>query len=245
MIQENLLPYNQESFRESFTKTELYKKIEADHDYIIWEKFYTHWVTSPSKEMTPRHKSVTRAAPVGSFYYLQYLLDTNPRQIVDLGCGDNWFKKYIPNIWGIDGLNPGSPHYKADQHTIINDSWIQYNASKFDCLMSINALHFKPLEKIRETTVNAMKLLRRGRGFLAFNVARFLEKSETGLFSELVNSYNRPTNSVESWKPILPKLEEYIRTELYNLPASILVFDLDLTYLEDGMDGNLRIVFEK
>jgi hypothetical protein len=32
---------------------------------------------------------------------------------------------------------------------------------------------------------------------------------------------------------------------LYNLPASILVFDLDLTYLEDGMDGNLRIVFEK
>lgn len=246
MIQKNLLPYDEISFRDQFIHTDMYKQIEKDADQVVWEKFFTHWLTSPSKEITPRCKASSSIVSLTSFYYLQFLLEKNPNQIVDLGCGDNWFKKYIPCIWGIDGLRPSSPHYRADQHITINDYWIKQNKNRFDYMMSINALHFRPLETLRETTLNVMSMLRRGRGYIAFNIMRFVEKSEIGLFSDLLNNYsNRPTHEVTEWAERVPRLEEYIRQELYGLPFNILVFDLDLTYLEEGLDGNLRIVFER
>jgi hypothetical protein len=68
-----------------------------------------------------------------------------------------------------------------------------------------------------------------GRGFLTLNYMRMLERE---------NMRNIPIRD-----HIL--LEEQIRNELSALPFNLDVFEVDLTRLDNGMDGNIRIVIRK
>ena len=36
------------------------------------------------------------------YYYVNYLLEKNPKLIVDIGCGENFFKNYLDYITGVD-----------------------------------------------------------------------------------------------------------------------------------------------
>jgi hypothetical protein len=66
-----------------------------------------------------------------------------------------------------------------------------------------------------------------GRGFLALNAKRMLEKS-----SSLANLDGE-------------NLDNWVRSQFDNFPCKILVFDIDFSVLDAYMDGNIRIVFEK
>ena len=106
-IQENVNAYDVDAFKSSFIKTDLYKAIAKNYQYLHWEKFFDpmqpnafHLATkSKHRKRWPNEYSLT------PFYYLNFLLEKNPTTIYDLGCGDNSFKKYIPNIIGIDPDN--------------------------------------------------------------------------------------------------------------------------------------------
>ena len=104
----NLNPYPEQEYSAKFKQTELYRQLAADFDHVALAKFY---FTSPhlNTDATPRQmigSYSTRDFSACIFYYIDFLTKTNPTQIVDLGCGWNIFKKYIPNVIGIGAENP-------------------------------------------------------------------------------------------------------------------------------------------
>lgn len=248
MLQQNVNPYNEDSFRMQFMQTELYQKIANEIEIMVWNKSFTGWLQKPSKDITLRRKYFARIASMSAFYYLQFLLEKNPKQILDLGCGDNWFKRYIPQIWGIDGLPRKSKWFMADESSLINDYWLQTRKNSIESLMTINAMHFLPIENVRERVINLISSVKfGGRGYIALNVSRLVEESNIEEFKYLIgkNFTNKTSNNSSEYFECVKKVDEYLRIQLFDLPANVLVFDLDLTYMEEGLDGNLKIVFER
>lgn len=118
----NLNPYYAPQFKQTFKRTEIYKKLILDFDEndLIWDKFFllspfvqrrknlnnTKLRTSqPNASMeTPRAKFSDKFS-ASIFYYLMPLIEHGYTTIYDLGCGKNMFKTYIPSLIGIGGEN--------------------------------------------------------------------------------------------------------------------------------------------
>ena len=95
---EDIQPYNAVEFRRRFINTQLYQQLTRDFDEITfsstWEGF-GHG--TPRQHWADRSLWRTKFSAV-PFYYLEFLTQQNPKEIYDLGCGWNVFKRYIPNI---------------------------------------------------------------------------------------------------------------------------------------------------
>jgi hypothetical protein len=148
------------------------------------------------------------------------------QEIVDLGCGYNFFKPYFANLTGV-GAEKNPVQVFWDMHDLVDDDFYQQHKQHYGSVFSINALHFHPLENIRKIGLNFCEMLKPGgRGFLAMNSARLQERSET--------FKNVDINSIE----------DYVRKQFDNWPYKIVVFDLDLHVKNAWLDGNIRLVFE-
>jgi hypothetical protein len=224
----NLNPYQEDEFVKQFATTNIYENLVKDFDIVSFSKFLwlKHYPTPRqqigSKEHTTRFSAV-------SFYYLQYLLEKNPKEIYDLGCGWNIFKKYIPKVIGVGAEDPHSSDYHADIHDFVDDEYIRNHQNFFESVFSICALHFHPLSDFGKVINDFHSMIcPGGRGYLALNLARM--KGRDPFFE----NKNRD------------ELEFYCRTELSKLTdINFLVVDVDLALLDEGMDGNVRLVVEK
>jgi hypothetical protein len=226
---------NDETLEESiksFEKNKIYKKLKNDFDYV---SFYPHMVRNILR--TPRqiygeieNKTIFSAS---SFYYIQFLLENNPKIIHDLGCGWNIFKKYIPNIVGVDSTPEDHPFFYADVHALINEHYVKKNQGKFESIISINSLTFGRMSSIRKTVEDFVSMLQPGgRAYLAFNTVQLVKGDP-----EFSGNNN------------LHRLDRHIRTELSNVPWEYLVFESDNNphtwQLGDYLDGDLRMVIYK
>lgn len=236
-MQENINPYNEQEFKQYFTQTELYKTLEKDFEHLSWKKHYKQFLVPNIQQNlfrvgeTPRHSWYRNGVfSLTPFYYMSYLLENNPQSIYDLGCGTNIYKKYIPNIIGID---PDDRFKAVDIYRKVNQNFVQEHQSAFESVFSINALHFRPFEEVRMIVDEFISMVKPGgRGFLAINAARMLEQSDR---REIKN------------KPLMygKEIEREVRLLLSDLECDLIVFDVDMYYIDDGMDGNIRIVFER
>jgi hypothetical protein len=232
MIQEDINPYNPEEFEKYFEKTSLYKKISNDYNVISFDScpdFYKHYTYRSVLSL-----SIFDASPL---YYLQYLIDSNSLKIHDIGCASNIFKKYIPNIIGVDV--PDAKYefkdHNADIYVEIDNFFYEKYFEKIESAFSINSLHFYPISKIRDRVLQFSSLITKGGiGFISLNIARMVE-------SEL----RLPSSKTFSPKKI-KEIENFIRRQLFNLPFKIEVFEclLDKQF-DSSLNGNVRIVFTK
>jgi len=222
-LQLNINPYDPIKFEKKFQKTALYKQLQNEYDLVyfshVWYKIYSL--------ITPRQlfgESFFSAIP---FYYLEYLTAQNPKEIYDLGCGWNIFKKYISNIVGI-GAEDNEKYFYGDIYDYIDDNFVNGHQNYFESVFSINALHFIPLSDIRKRVVDFISMIKPGGyGFLALNVKRMIERD----------------SKFENYS--VPDLEKYIRAELYDVPAEYKVFEVNLEILDEWMDGNIRLICHK
>ena len=229
-MQENLNPYIEKQFEEEFKQTELYQKLKQDFDLITFTPYYKPW----SNLYTARHFQSLRVFSAVPFYYFNYL-NMDQVLVYDLGCGWNQFRRYYPNIVGVD---PGgmTAYCNADVDVAVNDNYLKEYAGQFDTVFSICALHFISMHEMRQRVINFFNLLKPGgRGFLALNAGRMLDPYKESGHELLTKS---------------PKeLEQWIRQELSDLPFELLSFELlfDNGYnpLDNHMDGNIRIVAQK
>ena len=174
------------------------------------------------------------------FYYLKELLEKNPDQIYDLGCGWNIFKKYIPNIIVVSQKRKSKRPENfaatidnmADVHGFIDKYYIATHQKFFESVFSINALHFRigglaEFEKI--VTDFASMIKPGGRGFLALNLARLIDFTSDDFLKSLGGEY-----------------DHYIREILQKINLNYIILDVNFDdHLDFLMDGNIRIVFEK
>ena len=165
---ENINAYNKESFFKEFSTTETYKKLCDDFDIISFD-----WAVknvTPRQEIGDRDSFKTKFSAV-SFYYIEYLLKQHPKTIYDLGCGWNIFKRYIPNLIGIDPEDPSGPNFYGDIHDFVDDVFILGHKNYFEAVFSICAMHFHPLSKFSKIVDNFYSMIKPGgRGYLACNL---------------------------------------------------------------------------
>jgi hypothetical protein len=239
--------YNQAQFEETFKSTELYTRLKEDFDVLIFDKHFPI-ATIHLNQLTVREIwGSPSAAPTNSkfeetvtrntfqtyctmvpFYYIDFLMQQQPNEIYDLGCGWNLFKRYFPVI-GIGAENTDNEVKHWDLHDFVDDVFIAGHQNYYDSVFSICALHFHPLSTIRKVVCDFYSMIAPGgRGWLSLNSQRMVDYDK------------KFQNSTPS------EVQEYVNTQLKDLPGKILAQDVDVIGCSDNhMDGNIQIVFEK
>ena len=210
----NLNPYNLVDFKSQFVETAIYKQIENDFDVITWE---IDIPTSRHPYMTPREyrgRSIFSAVP---FYYMLQL-DINSK-IYDLGCGWNIYKKYLPEVIGIDNSR------YADEQGLVDDEFVIKNEGRFDNVMSMNALHFISLTELPNRIRQVLKMTKSGGLiFIMMNVCH------------MVDNVSLPTIT----DPV-----KFIRDTFDEFKENLICFELDDNMIHQNMsEGTLRFVLK-
>lgn len=227
---QNINPYNEEHCRTYCEQLEFFNQIKSDFDCLYWKKNFI--------SITPRERfgrQLTRFSMV-PFYYLEKLLEINPINIYDLGCGWNIFKRYIPNVIGVSPTHNLDNH--ADIHDQIDDDYINMHQNYFESVFSICALHFIPLSKLEETVSGFASMVKpngQGRGFLTLNMLRMIERTPHEFLKKHINA-----------DPTAHDYEQYVRSILEKIDINYLILDVDFSQsMDEYMDGNIRIVFDR
>jgi len=188
-------------------------------------------------EMTPRVDILTKKFSMIPLWYLQFLIDKSPAKIVDVGCGGNLFKKVIKKLFDVTvyGIDPNHP--AADEVDFFDSDFSQGHTEKYESAFSIDALHFVPLSDLTKVVREFYNIIAPGgRGFLALNSARMIERTKSSWFLKMFNCI----------KPTPAQIQNYIRDQLSTLNIDFLVIDLLIVdHPDEFLDGNIRMVFNK
>jgi hypothetical protein len=217
----NLNAYSSKSFREKFETTDLAKQLKQDFDLLTWE---TNLSTFKILGMTPREFRGRRIFSMVPFYYiLQLGLES---KIYDIGCGWNIYKKYLPNIIGIDQKHPESTYFYADQVGFVDDQFVEQNIEKFENVMTMNALHFIPLSQFSNRINQIRQMVKPGgKIFIMMNVCHMINVETTTIKNDACN---------------------YIRNQMKRFKDELLCFELDDSMVHENMsEGTLRLVLQK
>ena len=224
--------YNQEQFESKFKSTALYTRLKADFDVLIFDKHFPNAVGFLLSRLTPRkawgEPSTKTYISMLPFYYIDFLMQKQPEEIYDLGCGWNLFKRYFPVIGiGAEDINDKVKYW--DLHDFVDDEFIAGHQNYYNSVFSICALHFHLLSTIRKIVCDFYSIIAPGgRGWLSLNSQRMVEKDK---------KFHSSSSS---------EIQQYINTQLEDLPGKILAQDVDIIGCKDNsMDGNIQIVFEK
>ena len=224
---QNINPYNEDHCRKYCYQSGFLNQIKLDFNCLSWTKNYY-------SRYTPREDLGVSTFSMVPFYYLEKLLEKDPVNIYDLGCGWNIFKKYIPTIIGVSPTH-NQDNY-ADIHDLVDDEYIKGHTNFFDSVFSINALHFTSLENLEEVVTGFVSMIKpSGRGFLSLNLMRMIECSSIEF---LENSIGTTRTGID--------YEQYVRSVLEKINIGYLIVDVDFSKtLDDYMDGNIRLVIDK
>jgi hypothetical protein len=191
---------------------------------------------------TPREDSMAKKFSMIPLWYLDFLASVAPTQIVDVGCGANLFKHLIKKIYNINchGINPTPENYAnhaADEFDYFDSDFSQRHTEAYQSAFSINALHFVPLCQLTTRVKEFYNIVAKGgRGFLALNSARMLERANSEWLLSTFGTSN----------PSSLQVQEYVYNQLSTLDIDFIVIDLLITeHPNEFMDGNIRMVFKK
>jgi hypothetical protein len=234
--------YNELEFKLKFKNSIIYQQLVKDFDVIDWRKNFLeikkYLVANQDNNITPRqiigeHKFLPTCFSVSVFYYLEKLLEKNPTQIYDLGCGWNIFKKYITNIVGV---GPELDNFHGDIHDLVDDTFILGHNEYYESVFSINALHYHSISKLEKIINNFMSIVKPGgRGFLALNLQRMIDCTTKTEIIEIFSKEN----------PLVVDYEQYVYKILSKIFSNYLIIDVDFSVMDDPINGNIQIVFEK
>jgi hypothetical protein len=231
--------YNPAQWQQYFSCDPYYQNIAQNYQTII----YSH------KEMTilkaslhctvyqiPREflkmYHILDATP---YYYINFLLERSTDSIVDIGCGVNYFKPHLPNLIGIDA----NPDANFDLFDHFDEDFANGHTQSYDSLISINTIHFKPINQITKQLLLIAKLIKPGgRGFVSFNLETWLMYSDIDLIHSLFGQC-----------PQFDDIVNYVDTQILQTNLDFIVVDwpvLHITHnssIRDELNGNIRLVF--
>jgi len=223
--------YNESIFRE---KSGAYweEKIHTAFGNHV-ECSFSH-VNQYDGNVTPRQQALSSRFFVSTMYYLEFLLEKNPKVIVDIGCGENLFKKLIPNIYGID---PTPYNSYADEFDFFDSDFSKGHTDAYESVFSICALHFISLVDFEKRILEFYNIVKSGgRGFISFNAMRMVERTSAQDLQTLFSS-DLPTPE---------HLTQYVNTILNNLSIKFLLAEVLINdSIDEQFNGNIRLIFDK
>jgi SAM-dependent methyltransferase len=174
--------FDKDQFEREFSKSLIYQQLAKDYPVLYTEADGITEVTRDFSYKFPRAILQEQGIFVcSSFYYIEMLLDTNPKVILDVGCGDNVFKKYIPQIVGLDPMSAN-----ADIHERFDDKFVEQHTGKYDCAMALQSIHHVSLLKFVDRINQFGKIIKPGgRGFFSTNLSKLVSLTELHEFAKI------------------------------------------------------------
>lgn len=221
-----LNPYSSEEFELHFPQSPLYPRaleFAKRSSELALKLHGENFRVDYGFDIQPQHYMTARlrlnAASMSVFYYIERLLEKNPTQVIDVGCGENLFKSVIDGLYGIDPIFP-----QADEQVEFNSVWATEHENKFDAAMAINSLHFNHLDQFETYIKDFAKIIKPGgRGFITFNLPRLIENNST-TFEQAAIECNKV---------------------IRDLDLNYIIVDQNYHNVECKANGNIRLVFEK
>jgi hypothetical protein len=225
---------------DSFRKNNFYKTILNDYDYCIssyremsiLKACLHHTVYETARTFTEQY----RILDVVPYYYIDFLLKNHPKTIIDLGCGINNFKKYIPGLVGIDADREAT---QADIFDFFDSDFSQGHQQCCDALMSINAIHFSPVNTITQRLKWLAELIRPGgTAFVSTNLETWLMYTDKSTIYQLFGPV-----------PMFDNIVNYINDQILATNLNLVVNDWPVLHytehstIRDDYNGNIRLVF--
>jgi hypothetical protein len=235
-------PICAEKWLAEFQQSDLYQRICSDYQHVIGNyrdmsvlKAALHDTVYINSRDLCNQLKILDAVP---YYYIQKVMEINPCDIIDLGCGLNIFKTAWPNIVGIDADK--SSNY--DILDYFDYEFAQGHQQCCDALISINAIHFAPIDQLATRLQWCVDMLRPagGRAFVSFNLETWLMYTSRELAIELFG----PT-------PQLNHIVNYVDKEIQQLGLDIAIYDWPIlrvppeSTIRDDLNGNIRIVVQR
>lgn len=228
---ESIIPYLDNIKKVFGTRTLLYYDRSIAAGLLEYKGNLYNLVKDYFNLTNPRSMMLYSLLGASVFYYFDVLLHNNPKKIMDIGCGENYFKDMIPNVYGVD-INPTY----ADECAMFNDEYAKSHYQEFECAYSINAIHSVSLVVFKkQVDLFASMIKPGGRGMVMMNAARMLDNTSE---QELLDLFG-------TGSPSPKQIESYLDEEIKKLSLNLLVaenFSGDL--FDEYMDGNVRLVFE-
>jgi hypothetical protein len=130
----------------------------------------------------------------------------------------------------------GLAHFYGDEHGLVDDKYINDHQNYFESVFAICSLHFHPLCDFKKIVLDFASMIQdNGRGFLGINFQRLVDfTSNNFLIEQFGTKY-----------PTREQYDQWVRTELSTTNLKFLILDVNLTPLDDAMDGNIRLLIEK
>ena len=237
---EQINPLDIAKWKKSFLNNSFYSKNFSNYDHIIFsfqemtllKAALHHTVYEVPRRFCKQYK-ILDAVP---YYYIDYLLEKNPKTIVDIGCGENVFKDYL-NLTGID--SDESSNYDVFDH--VDADYAKYHANMYDAIITINTIHFAPITEItNQINLIESMLVSEGRAFVSFNVETWLMYTDNATVKQIFGK-----------ELSLDKVLLYMHKQIENCNLNLLVYDWPIlkisaeSSIRDNLNGNVRIVFEK
>jgi hypothetical protein len=224
--------YHEDTFREKFDLCWKEKMQKAFGGWVEYD--FSSAFNVKHDNNTPRQNCLSSKFFVCCLYYLEFLLEKNPKIIVDIGCGENLFKKLIPNIHGI---NPTVDLGLADEKDFFDAEFSMGHLNQYESVFSINALHFISLVDFEKRILEFYNIVKLGgRGFISLNISRMLELTDEKDLYQLFGN-NVPTSQ---------ELTHFVENILSKLSINFLVKDILINdSINEYINGNIRLVFEK
>ena len=205
--------------------------IASYHDMTLLRAALHHTVYEVSRKFTEEY----RILDIVPYYYIQFLLTDNPKTILDLGCGFNIFKPYIP---GIVGLDPDS-NSTADIYDFFDEDFSQGHHHWYDAVISINAIHFSPINTITERIKYVANIIKPGgSAFVSFNLETWLMHTDKTTIQNLFGTV-----------PNFEEVVNYINDQILATGLEFVVVDWPVIHysehstVRDDLNGNIRLVF--
>ena len=233
-------PLNSTKFLEDFKSSKIYLDLKKDYDLMDVDpnKFNQWYGNRNPREVAGRKiwENEQTYMSLNPFYYLQFLLETNPASIIDIGCGWNIFKKYIPEVVGVDYKHPDG----ADIVQYYDNTFVENYYQTYDAGFSINGpvcSDPRDLKELHDQLLLFSELIRPGgRGFVSF-VKPWNRSFERAMNWLEVNSYNKSSIT-----------EDVLIDDVYHTinqgKFKIVCFDSN-AFGRASPDGDIKIVFEK
>jgi len=170
-------------------------------------------------------------------YYIKYLLEISPNTILDIGCGENIFKKIYPNIVGMDSDSKA----KSDLFDHFDQDFVNGHVNVFDAVITINTVHFTAVTDIQQQLKWIHQILKPGgRAFVSTNLETWLMHTSKDCVLDLFPG-------VPDFYAVL----NYVHQQAVDTGLNFLVMDYPAlsisedSTIRDEYNGNLRWVFTK
>jgi hypothetical protein len=180
--------------------------------------------------LTPRALFEYKVGFKPIFYYISWLYDNNPKNVIDIGAGEAIFKKWFPNLISLDPWVVTKAYNNTHDYICMFDAEFAKNhVEEFDCGMALNSLHFGGLITVIKNIHLAMSIIKPG--------GRFLFTLNLGV---IYPAFKRSVNA-------LPIIEDFYN-ELLKYSYKIILLDVPAvrnSFAYSEVNGDIRFILEK